>query len=270
MPSANLLSMNFTVDGRPPLEPNLLAASGRFRVEVVEELPSTNSAVVERFLAGAGAGLVLVAEHQTAGRGRLDRDWITVPRSALTLSILLTPDVEPPRWTWLPLLTGLAVARAVRETTKLTPTLKWPNDVLLGERKAGGILLERVDQGDRAAAVVGIGLNVHQTREELPVPEATSLALEGAPVDRGVLLEALLAAFATEYDAWAGGEDPRDRYRAECGTIGKEVVVHTITQDLRGEVVDIDETGCLVLSTVDGLRHLAVGDVEYVRPQESV
>ncbi|HNA99357.1 MAG TPA: biotin--[acetyl-CoA-carboxylase] ligase [Marmoricola sp.] len=262
--------MNSAVDARPPLEPNRLHLTEPFRVEVVESLPSTNQELGDRFTGGAGEGLVLVAEHQTSGRGRLDREWVTPARSAITASLLLTPQVPAVRWTWLPLLTGLAATQAIRDTTSLVPTLKWPNDVLLEGRKVGGILLERIDLGPRAAAIVGIGLNVHQTQAELPVPEATSIAIQGADVDRTELLQSLVNAFSQEYSAWIAGTDPRERYLDECGTVGQEVVVHTITEDVVGVVTDIDDSGQLVVDTDSVTRHLAVGDVEYVRPQAGI
>ena len=124
----------------------------------------------------------MLAEHQTAGRGRLDRSWVTPPRSALTFSVLLRPTVPAAAWPWLPLLTGHAVSTALR-TAGFDASVKWPNDVLLpvdGEdRKVAGILVERVETPTGPAAVVGIGINVGMTADELPVPEATSLALAG-------------------------------------------------------------------------------------------
>ncbi len=114
-------------------------------MEVVDEAPSTNALVVDRARRGEGHGLVVVAEHQTAGRGRLDRTWTTPARAALTLSLLVTPDEVPvARWPWLPLLTGLAVVEGVRRAGGPEVTLKWPNDVLLDGLKVGGILVERV------------------------------------------------------------------------------------------------------------------------------
>jgi BirA family biotin operon repressor/biotin-[acetyl-CoA-carboxylase] ligase len=270
MPSANLFSMNSSADVRPPLEPARLSLPKPFRVEVLETAVSTNAVAAARFQEGESEGLVVVAEHQTAGRGRLDRDWITPARSSLTVSFLLTPQVEVTRWTWLPLLTGLAAASALAEVTQIAPKLKWPNDVLLNGRKAGGILLELVEHQSAPAAIVGIGINVHQAQDELPVPDATSLALEGAAVDRTQLLQALVEAFSREYDAWCGGLDPRERYRDECDTIGREVVVHMIGQDLRGTVQDVDETGQLVVLADGQVHHLAVGDVEYVRRQDQI
>ncbi|MDX6302770.1 MAG: BirA family transcriptional regulator, partial [Nocardioidaceae bacterium] len=101
--------------------------AGRWRVEVLEESPSTNAALASRARAGEAPGLVLVAEHQTAGRGRLDRAWVTPPRAALTFSLLVSPvEVPLPRWPWLPLLTGVAVVDGVREATGVETSLKWP------------------------------------------------------------------------------------------------------------------------------------------------
>ena len=131
---------------------------------------------------GAGEGLVVVAEHQTAGRGRLDRTWETPARAALTFSVLLRPGSPPADWPWLPLLTGYAVARALREAGVPTPALKWPNDVLVDDRKVAGILVERVETPTGPAAVVGIGLNVAPTAEELPV---ATRHLAGARARRG-------------------------------------------------------------------------------------
>ena len=169
---------------RPPLDLDRLISPVDWSVEVVEAAPSTNALVAERARSGAaGEGLVVVAEHQTAGRGRLDRTWETPARSALTLSVLLVPRAEPADWPWLPLLTGYAAARALRQLGAEV-SLKWPNDVLLNDRKLAGILTERVDTPAGPAVVTGIGINVGSTRAELPHDGATSLAIEGVAVDR--------------------------------------------------------------------------------------
>ena len=112
------------------------------QVEVVAEAGSTNALVSERAQRGAPEGLVILAEHQTAGRGRLDRSWETPPGSGLTFSVLLRPDLPRARWGWLPLWGGLAVADALRERCGLDAVLKWPNDVLVGESKVCGLLAE--------------------------------------------------------------------------------------------------------------------------------
>lgn len=207
---------------------------------------------------------MLVAEHQTAGRGRLDRSWETPPRAALTFSVLLRPDLEPARWPWLPLLTGVAVANGVRRTTGLeTVGLKWPNDLLLGGEKAAGILLERVETSTGPAAVVGVGLNVAQTRDELPVPTATSLALAGADADRGTLLVAVLEELATLLDDLPSVPNA---YADLCDTLGQVVNVSLPTgETLTGRAVSIDDDGRLDLETDAGRVAVGAGDVVHVR-----
>lgn len=256
-------------ESRPPIDVEAVSeASTRWPVEVVEQTPSTNAAVAERFRAGAGEGLVLVAEHQTAGRGRLGREWVTQPRSSLTVSFLLVPEGVPAeRWPWLPLMTGIAAAGAVRRVTGIEVDLKWPNDLLAEGDKLGGILLERVEHDGAAAAVVGIGINCAQTPTELPVPEATSLAIvTGAPVDRSALLVALVEEVAARYDEWLSGADLRPAYLRLCRTPGQRVRVAVPGGEVLGEVVDVDETGRLVVRTATGEERLGAGDVVHVRP----
>jgi len=236
---------------------------------VVEETTSTNADVAERFRNGEEEGLVLVAEHQSAGRGRLGREWVSPARSSLTVSFLLLPgDVPAERWPWLPLLTGLAAAVAVRRVTGVEVDLKWPNDVLADGRKLGGILLERVEGPGSAAAVVGIGINCAQSQDELPVPEATSLALvSGGPVDRSALLAALLEELGERYDEWRSGADLRPAYLDLCATRGQEVRVAVPGGEVSGQAVDVDAGGRLVVRTEAGEEHLGAGDVVHVRPQ---
>src|SRR4051812_15711395 len=183
---------------RPPLDRDRIVAPLGWRVEVEEATPSTNALVAERARAGEEPGLVVVTEHQTAGRGRLDRTWETPARSALTFSVLLRPTAATQSWPWLPLLAGYAVAKALR-AAGFEASVKWPNDVLLDDKKVAGILVERIETDDGPAAVVGIGLNVGMTAEELPVPESTSLAVEGLAPDRTALLVSLLASVWESY-----------------------------------------------------------------------
>jgi len=256
--------------GRPPLDRRRLVAPG-WRVEVTEASPSTNAELSARARAGEPAGLVLVAEHQTAGRGRLDRVWVTPPRAALTFSLLVRPDAVPVvRWPWLPLLTGLAVVEAVHDVAGVPATLKWPNDVLVGDLKLAGILVELVEAPSGAAAVVGVGLNVSSTREELPVETATSLRLSGAgTVDRSALLPAVLARFSHWYDAWSGsrGADVLAAYRAACSTLGRQVRVDLPGgAPLLGRAVDVDDDGRLLVDDGRTVRPLGAGDVVHVRP----
>ncbi len=256
--------------GRPPLDRDVLARAP-WRVEVVEESPSTNADVAARARTGEPAGLVVVTEHQTAGRGRLDRVWVTPPRAALTFSLLVAPDRVPVgRWPWLPLLTGMAVTDAVTEVTGIPAGLKWPNDVLVAHHKVAGILLERVERASGAAAVVGVGLNVSSTRDELPVETATSLERAGGgPVDRSALLLAVLARFTHWYDAWVGaeGQGLRPSYVSMCATVGRDVRVELPTaQPLSGRAVDVDDEGRLLVDDGSRVHALGAGDVVHVRP----
>lgn len=267
---------------RPSLRPTELAAlAPRLRVEVIDETTSTNAVAAERARSGAGEGLVVVAEHQTAGRGRLDRAWETPPRSGLTFSVVLRPQVPATSWPWLPLLTGVAVAGCLRDRGWAVG-LKWPNDVLVEDaagaaRKVAGILLERVETPTGPAAVVGVGLNVSLTRDELPVPTATSLTLErrsgvAVEVDRTELLAALLQRLWKEYDAWrTGGAGSSTRlrtsYAAACLTLGRDVRVELpAAGPLSGRATRVDRDGRLVVEGPDGEVVVGAGDVVHVRP----
>jgi BirA family biotin operon repressor/biotin-[acetyl-CoA-carboxylase] ligase len=268
---------------RPPLDAGRLAGADPdllpgLTVEVVDEAGSTNVLVADRGRAGGGQGLVVVAEHQTAGRGRLDRSWEAPARSALTFSVLLRPTAPARSWPWLPLLAGYAVAKALRGAG-FDASVKWPNDVLLGQgdgqsRKVAGILVERIDTPGGPAAVVGIGLNVGMTAEELPVPEATSLAVaatDGAAPDRTDLLVAVLRTIWEAYTAWDEGGDLAgmrlaDSYVAACATVGREVRVDLPSGEvLTGRATGIDPSGRLMVEH-DGVRTAVnAGDVVHVR-----
>ncbi|MGW7409165.1 biotin--[acetyl-CoA-carboxylase] ligase [Streptomyces sp. NPDC054833] len=247
-------------------------------VEVVRRIGSTNSELVARAEAGkATEGAVLIAEEQTAGRGRLDRQWTAPPRSGLFFSVLLDPaEVPVARWGWLPLLTGVAVATGLARAAGVDTSLKWPNDILVTvgdeERKTGGILAERA--GD-AGVVVGVGINVSLRAEELPVPQAGSLALAGAvSTDRDPLLRAVLRSLEDWYGRWreAGG-DPvasglQETYAAGCATLGRVVRAELPgDRSVVGEAVAIDGDGRLVLATENGVQEpVGAGDIVHLRP----
>src|SRR5689334_11634680 len=172
-------------------------------VRAVAETGSSNADLLAAAGAGAAEGTVLVAEAQTSGRGRLGRRWASPPRAGLTFSVLLRPGGVPAALLgWLPLLAGVAAAASVRTVAAVDATLKWPNDLLVGERKLGGILAERAG----AAVVIGIGINVWQARADLPPgAAATSLALAAgagvtgqAGADGPGLRERLLASLLDE------------------------------------------------------------------------
>jgi BirA family biotin operon repressor/biotin-[acetyl-CoA-carboxylase] ligase len=260
---------------RPPLDAAALQAalvrdSRLWRsVEVAEEVGSTNADLAARAADDAPEGTVLVAEHQAAGRGRLDRTWTSPPRAGLTVSVLLRPDVPAARRGWLPLLTGVALAEAVGEVSGVRTSLKWPNDLLAVDgAKLAGILAE----ASGGAVVVGTGLNVSTRREELP-PTATSLSLvTGGAVDRAPVLLAYLRGLERRYLAWTAAlGDPvasglaRD-YLAWSSTVGTEVAV-TLPDGsaLTGTATSVDWDGRLVVQTGAGTVELASGDVQHVR-----
>lgn len=265
--------------GRPPLHQGdlsraLAGAESLWRsVEVLPTAASTNALVAQRARAGEAEGLVIVADHQTRGRGRLDRTWTTPPGAALTFSFLLTPrEVSASRWSWLPLITGIAVAEAVTRRCDIPCDLKWPNDVMVSGAKVAGVLVERLDVNGGPVAVVGVGLNVATSREELPVASATSLQLEGArTTDRTVLLREILRFFAALYDRWraSGGIEDSElsaSYSARCATVGQVVRVSLPTgAQVRGTATGVDGDGCLVVSTPTGPVTVSAGDVVHVR-----
>ena len=274
---------------RPPLSPRgltrALVTQGSLwsRIDVRAETGSTNADVAEAAVRGEPEGLVVVAEQQSAGRGRRDRHWVSPPRAGLTLSLLLRPGRRseekgwPPvpagAYGWLPLLAGVALVEAVHRVAEVEASLKWPNDLLVGDAKCAGILAEVV--GD--AVVVGIGLNVTTRAEELPETTglpATSLQAAGArSTDRDPLLRALLRGFASWYAGWREADGDAElsgllaAYRRGCATVGRAVrVLRPGGDPLVGEATTVDADGQLVVRTADGREHrVSAGDVLHVR-----
>jgi BirA family biotin operon repressor/biotin-[acetyl-CoA-carboxylase] ligase len=249
-------------------------------VRVVAETGSTNADLLAAARSGAAEGLVLVAEAQTAGRGRQGRTWLAAPGTALTFSALLRPrGVPASQLGWLPLLAGVAVVAALRESAGVQAELKWPNDVLAGGAKLAGILAE--SWGD--AVVVGIGINVWQRQDELPVPAATSVRLAGeaggrpaagGPDIRERLLIAVLAELGRWYRAWLDQDQPGDAdgcglraaYLRCCATVGRQVTV-TLPGDrsLAGTATGVGPSGLLELTTAAGPVRVSAGDVVHLR-----
>jgi BirA family biotin operon repressor/biotin-[acetyl-CoA-carboxylase] ligase len=262
------------LDG-PALSAALTRDSALWRsLKVVQEIGSTNAALVAAAAADEPEGAVLVAEHQVAGRGRLDRVWASPPRAGLTVSFLLRPDVPAARRGWLPLLTGVALAEAVGAVTGVRASLKWPNDLLaLDGRKLAGILAESHSSPTHATAVVvGVGLNVSTTAAELPDTGTSLSRVTGATVDRAPVLLSFLRAVERRYRQWTAAlGDPvssglaRD-YLAWSSTVGADVVVDLPDgSTLEGTATAVDWDGRLVLATPEGQVELASGDVRHVR-----
>ncbi|MFD4611284.1 biotin--[acetyl-CoA-carboxylase] ligase [Streptomyces sp. NPDC058440] len=269
---------------RPPLNAGslrrgLVRAGGLWsEVDVVGSTGSTNTDLVARAAAGkATEGAVLVAEEQTSARGRLDRRWTAPPRSGLFFSVLLRPsEVDVARWGWLPLLTGVAVATGLSRAAGVDTALKWPNDLLVTvggeERKAGGILAERAGAD---AVVIGIGINVSLREDELPVPQAGSLALAGAvSTDRDPLLRSVLRSLEDWYGRWraVGGDAAasglQETYAAGCATLGRMVRAELPgDRSVVGEAVAVDGDGRLVIATEEGVQEpVGAGDIVHLRP----
>jgi len=285
---------------RPALDAERLRAAlsthGRWtQVRLAQQTGSTNADVVAAARAGAPEGLVITAERQHAGRGRLGRSWQSPARAGLAVSVLLRPDRIPPaRYGWLPLLAGVALADLVETECGLAAGLKWPNDLLIEERKCAGVLAElvpgRAEPGDRVGGVgqpvgvvLGIGLNVSLRVDELPHPLATSLELAGSrSTDRQALLVGLLDRIADWYGRWhtAGGDADacglRERYQSRCVTLGRRIRIDPLTApgsptgdqpggDHTALAAGIDAAGQLILREADTLRAVAAGDVWHVR-----
>ena len=260
---------------RPSLDKARLAADPRlvpgWHVEVHDELGSTNARAGQSAADGAAEGLVVVTEHQTSGRGRLDRTWETPARTALTFSLVLRPTAPTRSWPWLPLLAGYAVDKTLK-ARGYASGVKWPNDVLIGDRKVAGILVERIDTPGGPVAVLGIGLNTAMPAGDLPVPEATSLLVEGGEApDRTDLLLEVLSSISEAYDAWQAGGDQAglrlaESYAGACLTIGRDVRVDLPGGGvLEGRAETIDPAGRLVVQTADAREAVGAGDVRHVR-----
>lgn len=238
-------------------------------VSTVDTTGSTNADLVAQARSGAPSGTVLVAAHQSGGRGRLDRTWTAPPGTSLAISALLRPPEQVPvmRWLWLPLLAGLAVVDAVGVATGASAELKWPNDVLIDGRKLCGILSERIvdaQQGD--AAVIGMGINTRLRGDQLPVPTATSLALAGVEVDERELVVAVLAALAHWYRRWLDEEDFADAMTERCSTIGRLVRVELgAGRTAVGTAVGIDSDGRLLVEVGERTQAFSAGDVVHLR-----
>ena len=217
-------------------------------VSVTEETTSTQSDLIKNF----NSGNVLVAEYQSAGRGRLDRKFEVPPRKGLTFSFCISPDQD---FGWIPLITGLAVANAINKYLNSDAVkIKWPNDLLINGKKLAGILSEKCESG----VVVGVGINIYQTQAELPIADAISLSMV-RPVDRESLLIEILNELG---EVFSDIENQKNMYREQCATIGAKVQA-TLPD---GEIIEdfalgISNEGALLLKS----REIRVGDIVHLR-----
>jgi BirA family transcriptional regulator, biotin operon repressor / biotin---[acetyl-CoA-carboxylase] ligase len=265
------------VQPEPLSAARLRAAAGRAGslwtdIRVQAETGSTNADVLACARAGAAEGLVIAAEWQTAGRGRLGRAWVSQPSAALTFSVLLRPRSVPlAARGWVPLLAGVAAASAIGLVTGVTTALKWPNDVLVDGRKLAGILAEQAGTG----IAVGVGINVLGRGGELPVPSATSLEAHGAGrTDRNELLAEILRQLELWYLLWSGAASGdadasglRGEYLRLCATTGQRLRVELPGGSrLTGIAAGVDRAGQLLVVTDRGAtQSVSAGDVVHVR-----
>ena len=233
-----------------------------WRVSVVELTGSTQNDLLQLVESNnALDGQVIATEFQSDGRGRLDRTFEAPAQSALLFSFYIKPRNQRSEWGFIPLIAGLSLVRAITTIdTAMNVSLKWPNDLIINEKKCAGIIAQTTNEG----IVIGIGLNVSMTPNELPVSTATSLAIEGSTItDRNLLLSHLLNTFAELFEAWEEGSELLDEYASASSTIGKKVRIELPNgENLEATVARISHTGELVLD--DG-RHVSAGDVIHLR-----
>jgi BirA family biotin operon repressor/biotin-[acetyl-CoA-carboxylase] ligase len=233
-----------------------------------DRIDSTNAEVARRAADGADEGLLVLADEQTAGRGRLGRAWHAPPGTSLMGSLLLRPASPATRLPQLPLLVGLTLAEACEPLVSGAQlSLKWPNDLLADGRKCAGILVESVRPD---AVVVGLGLNVDWRAVDRPddLTAATSLSEVGrGPVDRWQLLTGLVDRLGRRYRAWCDRtEDFLPAYRERCATLGAAVRVHRVeAPPLIGTAERITDAGALIVSTGDATVEVRAGDVHHLR-----
>jgi len=251
--------------GGPAVEYGLDAP---FEVEYHDAIPSTNARARER-AAGGDDDVVVLADEQTGGRGRLDREWAS-PRGGVWLSVLFRPDVPTAHAPVFTLAAAVATTRAAREAERREASIKWPNDVIVPaedgrERKLAGVLTEMEGEADRVSwVVVGVGVNANVDPGELPADATpTSIRAEAGDVDRRAFTQRLLEEFH------ALGSDPAsilDAWREHAATLGRRVRVETPNGDVVGEAVDVRFPGTLVVDTGDERVEVTVGDCEHLRP----
>jgi BirA family biotin operon repressor/biotin-[acetyl-CoA-carboxylase] ligase len=253
---------------------DLLARLGKTKIigrdiRVFQETTSTNDIVEKLARDGVKEGVVVFAESQTRGRGRLGRKWISPAHKGLWFSILLRPDLRPQETTQLTVASATALRRAIFSETNLQPEIKWPNDILIGGKKVAGILTELSAELDKVRYIIlGIGIDVNLDADEFPAELkkiATSLKIEtGETVSRAELAVAILRELDFDYARIGGGKFPAvaDEWESGCATIGKNVTVHIGDRKIRGCAESLDDDGALLVRTEHGhLERITGGDV---------
>jgi BirA family biotin operon repressor/biotin-[acetyl-CoA-carboxylase] ligase len=237
---------------------------------------STNEEASAWAAGGAPEGALVVADEQTAGRGRWGRTWLSSPGASLTFSLVLRPAVPTDRLGLLPSTVGVAVAEAIEELTSLAVSLKWPNDVTFEGRKLAGILVEtRVEGSHVASAIAGVGVNIGWKENDVPdeiAERASSLAIElGAePPGRAALIASILSWFEPLYDSLTSGpgvDEILERATARSELIGREVAIRRVDGTAStGRAMRLLPSGALEIAVGDELHAIEAGEVERARP----
>jgi len=232
---------------------------------------STQSLAHEAASKGAPEGTLVVAEQQTGGKGRLGRQWHSPKGSGIWMSLVVRPAIPLPRTPQMTLLTAVAVSQAIRQTVGVSPAIKWPNDIFVGDKKVCGILTELNAESDRVNyLVIGIGINVNTAASDFPEElreVATSLRIEsGQAIKRALFIQNVCRIFENEYEYYlrCGFEQVKQAWEKNSYTIGRQVTVRTIHSTLEGRAVGLDPEGVLIVEDAAGNRHKVYSaDVEY-------
>ena len=238
-------------------------------IRVFQETTSTNDVVEKLARDNVKEGVVVFAESQTKGRGRLGRTWISPARKGLWFSVLLRPKLRPQETTQLTVASATALFRAIREVTGISAEIKWPNDILIRGKKVAGILTELNAELDRVKyVIIGIGVDVNLSANDLPADLrklATSLKIEtGKNLDRAELAVQILHELDRDYERICSGqfEDVADGWEDHCSTLGRRVVIRIGAREIRGRAESLDDDGALLLRTEHGhLERIIGGDV---------
>lgn len=232
-------------------------------VMFLHEIDSTNNLIKKYLLNGAGEGLVVVAESQTEGRGRLGRTWYSPPETGVYLSVLLKPHLEPSHSPLFTLLAGVAAVLTINEFSLQRASLKWPNDILVNGKKICGLLCELIqNRGEPNGLIIGIGINANHLAEQFPKDlknTATSLRIvNGSPIDRLTIIRSLLMNLDREYQTYLteGKRSVIERWRLNTDLFGKKVSVNRGSNVITGTAMNLNESGWLVLRRDNGHEEL--------------
>ena len=253
--------------------PNNVANKVNFEVINLDSVDSTNRYIIDRLGADTGEGLVVTARFQTGGRGRLGRSWNSKPDSSLLVSVLFEPKLPPTQLHVIPSMAAVAMAEAIEEIYPISVGLKWPNDLYVGEKKLGGILSESKVSSDSIKVVVGLGINLDWTIQELAELHrpATAISIEigGRSSGPKQLLDHFLNRLALHYVNLKdknGFVEETSLYRRRCITIGRLISVEMEEDSFEGVALDIAPTGELLVAIESCVRAVSAGDVIHIRP----